>query len=196
MVKVKVGDFINVNGVQCLVLDIFDGHPFAIAFNIGIESKFSYTSNNYNTSTLRKAIEDWFAKLNVPAVRRYVNLTTLDGSKNYNFMSDIKVAPLTFDEWRKYANIIIPHIKQSFWLATAWSDSRLKNWGSNSVCLIDKGGSVSHHNICDSSGLAPAFILDKKFFDDNYNNERDPSFLADFSTDALLAEISRRVKET
>lgn len=191
----KIGETFKIKDEEFLVLDIFDGNPFVIALDTGIESKFSDKSNNYKDSILRKATDDWFKKLEVPAVRRYLDLTTMDGSKCYNFISDIKAAPLTFDEWRKYAKIIIPHIQSWFWLATAWADPKWENWGSYYVCGVNTDGSANVNYYYRTTGrVAPAFILDKKFFEDNYNNELDPNLLAGFSIDALLAEVSRRVK--
>ena len=191
----KVGETFKIKDEKFLVLDIFDGNPFVIALDTDIKSKFSDKNNNYKDSILRKTVDDWFKRLNVSAIRRYLDLTTMDGSKCYDFISDIKAAPLTFDEWRKYAKIIIPHLKNPFWLATAWADPKWENWGSNAVCYIDAGGTTTYNYYDIGLWLAPTFILDKRFFENNYNNELDSNLLAGFSTDALLAEVSRRVKE-
>lgn len=187
----KIGETFKIKDEKLLVLDIIDGNLFVIALDIGITTIFSNNSNNYKGSTLEKATNEWFRELDVPAIPRKLDLTTMDGSKCYGTM-EVKAAPLTFYEWHKYAEIIIPHVKNWFWLATAWADPKWGNWGSNFVCLVSSDSSA-YGSCYYGRGLAPAFILDKKFFEDNYNN--DPDLLASFSTDALLAEVSRRVKE-
>lgn len=183
----KIGETFKIKDEELLVLDIIDGYPFVIALDTGIETQFSDENSNYEDSILRKATDDWFEELNVPAVCRYLDLTTMDGSKCYNFISNIKAAPLTFDEWRKYAKIIIPHIKNGFWLATAWADPKWKNWGSDFVCVVNRGGSANY-NIYGYSGfgLAPAFILSKRFLVEDTK-------LSVYTTEELLQEIARRV---
>lgn len=102
---------------------------------------------------------------------------------------------MTFDEWRKYAEIIIPHIQNWFWFATVWADPKWENWSSNIVCCVSSDGDMIYSTYDRNYKLAPTFILDKKFFEDNCNNKLDPDLLVGFSTDVLLAEVSRRIKE-
>lgn len=193
----KIGETFKIKNIKLLTLDIIDGNPFVIALDTGIESKFAEDSNNYDGSTLEDVVNEWFEELDVPAVSRVLDLTTMDGSKCYGAL-EVEAAPLTFDEWRRYAEIIIPNIKHWFWLATGWADRKWKNWGSYHVCRISGGGSMNCDHYGSSRDLAPAFILDKKFFEDiqpHYGNRPDPQMLTGFTTDELLAEVSRRVKE-
>lgn len=184
----NIGDTIKVKNTELLVLDIIDNHPFVIALNTGIQTKFAEAGNNYNGSILKDAVDKWAKELDVPTIPRILDLTTMDGSKCYGSI-EVEAAPLTFDEWRKYAEIIIPHTKNWFWLATGWSNPKWKNWNSNYVCGVSSDGSASAGRYNGSVGLAPAFILDKKFFEEPH-----PRTLANFSTDDLLAEIARRMK--
>lgn len=113
-----IGETITVNGVKCLVLDEIDGNPFVIALEVGIDFVFG-NSNNYKESTLRKGAEAWLKKTGIKAIPRDVDLTAMDGYKGYDSLNTA-VAPLTFDEYRKYNHILTPHIKDSFWLVTPW----------------------------------------------------------------------------
>lgn len=194
----KIGETFKIKDAELLTLDIIDGNPFVIALDTGIQSKFAEDSNNYDGSTLEDVVDEWFEELGVPAISHVLDLTTMDGSKCYGAI-EVEAAPLTFDEWRKYAEIIIPHIKGWFWLATGWADPKWKNWASTAVCVVNTDGSATTYGYDYTDGrLAPAFILDKKFFENiqpHYGNRPDPQMLASFTTDELLAEVSRRVKE-
>lgn len=193
----KIGETFKIKDVELLTLNIIGGDPFVIALDTCFESKFAEDGNNYHGSTLEDVVNEWFEELGVPAIPRVLDLTTMDGSKRYGTIK-VKAAPLTFDEWRRYAEIIIPNIKHRFWLATGWADPKWKNWGSNGVCYVDSSGTMYLNSYSSSYGLAPAFILDKEFFENippHYGNKPDPQMLAGFTTDELLAEVSRRVKE-
>lgn len=176
-----IGKTITVNGVKCLVLDEIDGNPFVIALEVGIDFVFG-NSNNYKESTLRKGAEAWLKKTGIKAIPRDVDLTAMDGYKGYGSLNTA-VAPLTFDEYRKYNHILTPHIKNWFWLVTPWGSPEKDNWASTCVCFVYGDGSAGYNVYNFSGGLAPAFILDK--------NEKS---LSDFTNEELIAELNKRLK--
>jgi hypothetical protein len=176
-----IGKTITVNGVKCLVLDEIDGNPFVIALEVGIDFVFG-NSNNYKESTLRKGAEAWLKKTDIKAIPRNVDLTAMDGYKGYGSLNTT-VAPLTFDEYRKYNHILTPHIKDSFWLVTSWGSPEKDNWASTYVCSVYSGGSANFNSCNFSDGLAPAFILDKN-----------GKSLSDFTNEELIAELNKRLK--
>lgn len=180
----KTGKIIKVKGVNCLILDVIDGNPFVVALDVDINTEFNDKNTDYRGSTLRVKCENWFNKLKIPVVPRIVDFTAMDGCKKYGVLS-LNVAPLTFDEYRKYSSIIKPHIKSWFWTVTPWGDPDIDNWTSNGVCYVDTGGSANNYYYTGSNTLAPAFILDKEYLND---------ILKSFQTEELLAEIARRVK--
>lgn len=175
-----IGETITVNEVKCIVLDEIDGNPFVIALEVGIDFVFG-NSNNYKESTLRKGAEAWLKKTGIKAIPRDVDLTAMDGYKGYGSLNTA-VAPLTFDEYRKYNHILTPHIKNWFWLVTPWGSPEKDNWASTTVCSVSGDGSACH-GYYRSRGLAPAFILDK--------NEKP---LSDFTNEELIAELNKRLK--
>ena len=170
-----IGDIIKVNGIDLLVLDKINDNPFVIALNLENESIFG-DSNNYKTSELRKQIEAWFNETNIKAISRNIDLTAMDGYKGYGILNTI-VAPLTFDEYRKYNHILTPHIKNWFWLITPWGSPEKDDWSSINVCYVYTNGSVysGTHNC--RARLAPAFILDK--------NQAFNKSLSDFTNEEL-----------
>lgn len=179
-----IGETITVNGVKCLVLDEINGNPFVIALEVEIYSVFG-DSNNYKESGLRKTIESWFKNTGIKAIARNVDLTAMNGYKGYGTLNTT-VAPLTFDEYRKYNHILTPHIKNSFWLVTPWGSPEKDNWASGNVCFVYYDGSAAYTYYGGSYGLAPAFILDKN----QYFNK----FLSDFTNEELIAELNKRLK--
>lgn len=179
-----IGEAITVNGVKCLVLDEINGNPFVIALEVEIYSVFG-DSNNYKESGLRKTIESWFKNTGIKAIARDVDLTAMNGYKGYGTLNTT-VAPLTFDEYRKYNHILTPHIKNSFWLVTPWGSPEKDNWASNYVCFVGGDGSAYYNFYDNSYGLAPAFILDKN----QYFNKS----LSDFTNEELIAELNKRLK--
>ena len=179
-----IGDIITVKGVKCIVLDEINGNPFVIALDLDIESPFG-NSNNYKKSELRKRVESWFKDTGIKAIARDVDLTAMDGYKGYGALNTV-VAPLTFDEYRKYNHILTPHIKNWFWLVTPWGSPEKDNWASDYVCRVYDGGSASNNGYSYSCGLAPAFILDR--------NQCFNKSLSDFTNDELIAELNKRLK--
>lgn len=179
-----IGDIITVKGVKCVVLDEINGNPFVIALDLGIESPFG-NSNNYRKSELRKRVESWFKDTGIKAIARDVDLTAMDGYKGYGELNTV-VAPLTFDEYRKYNHILTPHIKNWFWLVTPWGSPEKDNWASGNVCFVGSDGSADYASYGSSDGLAPAFILDR--------NQCFNKSLSDFTNDELIAELNKRLK--
>lgn len=179
-----IGDIITVKGVKCVVLDEINGNPFVIALDLGIESPFG-NSNNYKKSELRKRVESWFKDTGIKAISRDISLTAMDGYKGYGFLNTV-VAPLTFNEYRKYNHILTPHIKNWFWLVTPWGSPEKNNWASDYVCAVGTDGSANYGSYGGGYGLAPAFILDR---DQIYNKS-----LSDFTNEELLAELNKRLK--
>ena len=179
-----IGDIITVKGVKCVVLDEINGNPFVIALDLDIESPFG-NSNNYKKSELRKRVESWFKDTGIKAIARDVDLTAMAGYKGYGALNTV-VAPLTFDEYRKYNHILTPHIKNWFWLVTPWGSPEKDNWASGRVCFVGGGGSAVSDGCGGSCGLAPAFILDR--------NQCFNKSLSDYTNEELIAELNKRLK--
>lgn len=151
----KIGDTIKVDGVDLLILDEFEDSWFVLAYNLDMKSTFDEKSTNYSTSRLKEVTEQWFAKHNFEVVSREISLTSMSGEDNYGILN-VDVAPLTFDEYRKYAQIIKPYIEKSFWTVTPWFLGT-----PFLVCRVNSDGSVTTYGYWDSIGYLPAFLLKK-----------------------------------
>lgn len=189
-----IGEIIHRNGVDLLVIDMIDGKPFVVALSEDIETSFGDYSNDYRVSTIKDRCERWFEEHGFTAVPRTLDLTAMDGSKDYGEI-EVAVAPLTFDEYRKYSNIIKPHIEHWFWTATPWCIKDTSSWGTDIVCVVGGVGSPTYNsygstytsgiNYDGTNGwLAPALILDIPVKTD----------LSKYTIDELCAEIKRRTE--
>ena len=161
-----IGDIIKVRNTDFLVLDENKNKQdlFVIALDTGIKTVFSTDErkdcyNNYMGSMLQLEICKWIERIGISSSRsRVVDLLTLDGYKRYGkWVKD--VAPLTIDEYRAYADIIIPNIKYPFWLATGWG--RPGTYSSNYVCFVGSDGVANYITYVNSNYCAPALWISK-----------------------------------
>lgn len=182
-----IGKTIQIDGVDLLVLDMIDDNPLVWAYNLNTDVRFSNESNNYMKSDLRKAAERWLKGTKFAVIPRTLDLLTMDGYRGYG-VHNVDIAPLTIDEYRKYAEIIIPHIKDYFWLATGWGRPDGSGWAATGVCAVTAGGTAGSNDYDGSLSLAPAFILDRSHLEKQKKNEQ----LAYFSNEELAQELVRR----
>lgn len=72
-----------------------------------------------------------------------------------------KVRPLTFDEARKYNDLLVnKDLPDWYWTCTAWSTEE-RGWG-NSVAVVSPSGNINNNNYNNSNGVRPFCIADSK----------------------------------
>lgn len=193
----KPGDIVKLGGIDFVVLDNnmagSSAEPetlFILAVNSQGRSRFG-DSNNYAKSDLRDAVCDWLDKLadegvDLDAIKtREVDLLTLDGYTGHGTL-EVKAAPLTLDEARKYADII-PECDEWTWLVTGWG--RPGNVGSGRAWLVYSDGDWLYSYCTTSHGIRPALVVPSFLLD-----SEDGMDLSEVSTDDLLAELKRRIE--
>lgn len=188
-VSLNPGDIITLADVKFAVLDIIDGNPFVVALINQGDSRFG-DNNNYASSTIRNAVENWLEDLDIDTdlvVEREIDLTTLDGYKGYGKLK-VKAAPLTMDEARKYAELI-PDPDSWSWLATGWGAPEHR--GSQRALYVLSVGSWSYNLCSDSGGIRPALMLSSTLL----TSVEIKTDLSDVSTDDLMEELKRRIEE-
>lgn len=79
-----------------------------------------------------------------------VNLTTLIEEIQYEIVQDI-ISLLTWDSYCKYMDLI-PKIRDSWWLATAWSCNDLFY---DSVCFVQSNGRITYSAARYTNGVRP-----------------------------------------
>lgn len=166
--------------------------------------------NNYGKSTLREHIEqDFLQKL----IRNGANpedwipfdldLSETDGSVGYGVLENVLAAPLTLKEWGMYKNVIPNNEDGPFWLATPFWTPRSPGMGyASSVWNVYAGGSYGHWYCHNTYGVRPRMILKPSMLvsvdgeDEKDNKSKSSIDFTEISTEILLKELERRIKET
>lgn len=188
LLNIAPGKTVDYHGEPCLVLE--HRQDGTLLLHLEQMSHAFGSDNNFASSSLR-------AHLNGPYLRsltdgnpdevitRTVDLTALNGSKEYG-TCECKVAPLSLDELRKYADII-PIPERFEWSVTPWSTPKVNEDDTWVMGLYSDGGILS--SLCtDTRGSRPAFLLPS-----NYTVEVEGNPLEQYSTRELAEELFRRI---
>lgn len=195
----KPGDIIEIAGKKFVVLDDLspfseesEGHDLLIlSLESQGESRFG-ENNNYAESELRRRTAAWLDDLLDHGVdpdlirSRTIDLTTLDGHGEYGTL-EVKAAPLTLDEARKYAKVI-PNCDDACWLATGWGGPEY--FGATYALRVNTNGYWNFSLCSDSYGIRPALVISSFLLP----SENEPD-LSEVSTEDLLEEVRRRIGE-
>lgn len=195
----KPGDIIEIAGKKFVVLDDLspfseesEGHDLLIlSLESQGESRFG-ENNNYAESELRRRTAAWLDDLLDHGVdpdlirSRTIDLTTLDGHGEYGTL-EVKAAPLTLDEARKYAKVI-PNCDDACWLATGWGGPEY--FGATIALGVNTDGGWNGDNCSYSYGVRPALVISSFLLP----SENEPD-LSEVSTEDLLEEVRRRIGE-
>lgn len=166
----KQGDIFETNKRKYVVLEQVDGIGTKImSLDFVLENEnFDYTEIDYKKSQLKKKCDteilndfnEEFGIVNI--VEDNVDLTTVDGQKCFGTV-DCKVRPLTFDEARKYNEILVrSELPDWYWTCTAWSIAG-RGWSKGIVGVCPSG--VFRLDDCYSDcGVRPVCILKEGVF--------------------------------
>lgn len=130
--------------------------------------KFDDGSNGYFTSDLSDLFEEeifpeFKEEFGAENLRSSTaSLATVD-MQNKNSILHAKVRPLTFDEARKYNELLVnKNLTDWYWTCTAWSTEE-RGW-PYSVAVVSPSGDIDR-NYCDNSdGVRPFCILKSNIF--------------------------------
>ena len=195
----KPGDIIEIAGKKFVVLDDLspfseesEGHDLLIlSLESQGESRFG-ENNNYAESELRRRTAAWLDDLLDHGVdpdlirSRTIDLTTLDSHGEYGTL-EVKAAPLTLDEARKYTKAI-PNCDDACWLATGWGGPEY--FGATLALYVSSNGNWDGSSCSDSFGVRPALVISSFLLP----SENEPD-LSEVSTEDLLEEVRRRIGE-
>lgn len=167
--SLKAGETFCIGENDYIVLEQHEGKTKVISKNfIAEDREFANDTADYKTSGLRKyieaeiqpTIENEVGAENL--VEHRVSLETVDGQDNYGELT-CKVRLLTFDEVRKYNNLIVNNdLDDWWWTCTAWTSPNREYNRSMSVVL--PSGRFNGSNCRISSGVRPVFILKSNIF--------------------------------
>ena len=191
----QAGATVKYHGEPCIVLEHRKDGTLLMVLE-QIEHTFG-SDNDFAKSDLREhlngAYMDTLTQGNHGEIlKRAIDLTAVNGSKQYG-IDTCCIAPLTFDEYRKYHDII-PKPEKWEWSVTPWSTPCVNEddtWvmGLNSTyyaCCLSTGGDVNYYYCSNTYGSRPAFLLPS-----NYVVEPENA-LASCTTRELVEELFSR----
>lgn len=182
----QVGATVKYHGEPCLILEHRKDGTLLLVLE-QIEHTFG-SDNDFAKSDLRDHLNGAYMDTLTQGNRgdilpRTIDLTALNGSTQYGTCV-CHIAPLTFDEIRKYHGIL-PKPESWEWSATPWSTPCVDEDETWVVGLSSDGSLVSYY-CSGTNGSRPAFLLPS-----NYVVEPKSS-LAEYSTRELVEELFSR----
>ena len=129
---------------------------------------YDENSRDYNESNLKKVIEDEIqpiiesevGKNNL--VEHTVELTSVDMQQEFDDC-ECKVRPITFDEARKYNNLLPNRdLDDWWWTCTPWSIKE-RGW-SYSIAVVSSAGCINGNGCSSGCGVRPVCILKSNIF--------------------------------
>lgn len=182
----QAGATVKYHGEPCLILEHRKDGTLLMVLE-QIEHTFG-SDNDFAKSDLREHLNGAYMDTLTQGSRgeilkRTIDLTALNGSKQYG-VDTCCIAPLTFDEYRKYHDII-PKPEKWEWSVTPWSTLPVLG-RANYACYLGTSGGVYYGGCGNTRGSRPAFLLPS-----NYVVEPENA-LASYTTRELVEELFTR----
>ena len=155
-------------------------NDFIVLEQIGAETKiiskdfmaknivYDENSRDYNKSNLKKIIEDKIQPIiesevgENNLVEHTIELTSVDMQHEFDDCK-CKVRPITFDEARKYNNLLPnKELDDWWWTCTPWSTAK-RGW-AYSMAVVSSAGSVVNGSCGYDNGVRPVCILKSNIF--------------------------------
>ena len=129
---------------------------------------FDDDTRDYRKSNLRKVIEGDIQPIieaevgEENIVECSVDLTSVDMQEEFSRFK-CKVRPITFDEVRKYNDLLVnKELNDWWWTCTPWSTAE-RGW-EYSIAVVASSGNFSYGGCLDSYGVRPFCILKSNIF--------------------------------
>lgn len=163
------GDVFGIGENDFIVLERMGSKTKVISKNFMAENViYDENSRDYNESNLKRVIEDEIQPIIESEVgeenlfEHMVELTSVDMQHEF-FDRNYKVRPITFDEARKYNNLL-PNkdLDDWWWTCTPWSTAE-RGW-TYSMAVVSSAGSFSSRRCNYGGGVRPVCILKSNIF--------------------------------
>lgn len=163
------GDVFEIGKNDFIVLEQIGAEAKIISKNFMAEDiVYDEDSRDYNESNLKKVIEDKIQPIiesevgENNLVEHTVELTSVDMQHEFDDCK-CKVRPITFDEARKYNNLLPnKELDDWWWTCTPWSTTE-RGW-KYGMAVVSSAGSIINCS-CDSGcGVRPFCILKSNIF--------------------------------
>lgn len=171
LAELKPGEVFKVGKYDFIVLeqDIRNHTTKVISRGLMAENiVFDEDTRDYNNSNLKKVIENGIQPIieaevgSDNIVEHDVDLITVDMKHEFEPCT-CKVRPITFDEARKYNDLLANEdLNDWWWTCTPWSTEE-RGW-SLSIAVVAPSGDFSNYGCNDFGGVRPFCILKSEIF--------------------------------
>ena len=163
------GDVFEIGKNDFIVLEQIGAETKIISKNFMAENiVYDEDSRDYNKSNLKKMIEDKIQPIiesevgENNLVEHTVELTSVDMQHEFDDCK-CKVRPITFDEARKYNNLLPnKELGDWWWTCTPWSTAE-REW-KYSMAVVSSAGYVNDGSCDNRIGVRPVCILKSNIF--------------------------------
>lgn len=163
------GDVFEIGENDFIVLERMGSKTKVISKNfMAKDVVYDENSRDYNESNLRRVIEDEIQPIIESEVgeenlfEHMIELTSVDMQHEF-YDRNYKVRPITFDEARKYNNLL-PNkdLDDWWWTCTPWSTAE-RGW-KYSMAVVSSAGNIYISRCYYSYGVRPVCILKSNIF--------------------------------
>lgn len=163
------GEVFKIGEHDFIVLEQTEGKTAVISKGfVGENVIFDDDTINYKTSNLKKVIEKTVQPIIEAAVgadnivKHEVDLISVDMQNPYGTYK-CKVRPITFDEARKFNDLLVnADLGSWWWTCTPWSTTE-RGW-NYSVAIVSPSGRISYNSCNYNLGVRPFCILKSNIF--------------------------------
>lgn len=163
------GDVFEIGKNDFIVLEQMSFETKVISKDFMAENiVYDEDSRDYNESNLKKVIEDEIQPIiesevgENNLVEHTVELTSVDMQHEFDDCK-CKVRPITFDETRKYNNLLPnKELDDWWWTCTPWSTA--ERGCKYSIAVVSSAGSIFDCNCNFNRGVRPVCILKSNIF--------------------------------
>lgn len=168
--ELKAGEVFKIGEHDFIVLEQFAGTTRVISKNLMAENvTFDTNTRNYENSSLKKYIENNIQPIieaevgEENIVTSVVDLISVDMQNEFSDKCECAVRPLTFDEARKYNNLLVNNdLDDWWWTCTPWSTS--SRGYSRSITVVSPSGYFDDDDCSCRNGVRPFCILKSNIF--------------------------------
>ena len=168
--NLQPGETFKIGEWDFLVLNQEDNSTKVISKNLLIKDvEFDSDSRDYNKSNLKEKIEEEILPVIVREIgedniiEHTASLVSVDNQKEFDDVV-CKVRPLTFDEARKYNDLLVnKDLPDWWWTITPWSTEE-RDWKYSIVVVSPRGNFNDYYYCYGYRGVRPFCILKSNIF--------------------------------
>ena len=169
LLELNPGDVFKIGKHDFIVLEQENGATKVISKDFMAEDiVFDKDTRDYNKSNLKKVVENDIqpvieAEIGADSIIEHAaDLTSVDMQHEFEPCT-CKVRPITFDEARKYNNLLANEdLGDWWWTCTPWSTAE-RNW-KYAIAVVSSSGYVFNFSCRNNCGVRPFCILKSNIF--------------------------------